>query len=202
MSDPGNHDAGQHPAAGQPPAGWYFAQGDPPGTERYWNGSSWEGTYRAVGGFSPSVATARPDAGEFPANANVLAWVVTVLKAIPLILLALVVALFSAVQDEIEAETDLNVDEVTSIIYIVGGLMIVIGLVLLVGQMRAILQKNLGQATVWAGIMTAIDVIYFGLSIPGGDAFSLGIALVILGLQGWLFWMLFTARKAAAGSGT
>lgn len=62
MNDSDNFDlgVGQQPASTQPAAGWYFAQGDPPGTERYWNGSAWEGTYRAVGGFSPSSATARP----------------------------------------------------------------------------------------------------------------------------------------------
>ncbi len=25
------------------PAGWYHAQGDPPGTQRYWDGSQWQG---------------------------------------------------------------------------------------------------------------------------------------------------------------
>lgn len=25
------------------PAGWYYAQGDPPGTQRYWDGSQWQG---------------------------------------------------------------------------------------------------------------------------------------------------------------
>lgn len=26
-----------------PPPGWYYADGDPPGTERYWNGTTWQG---------------------------------------------------------------------------------------------------------------------------------------------------------------
>ena len=25
------------------PAGWYYAQGDPPGTQRYWDGNQWQG---------------------------------------------------------------------------------------------------------------------------------------------------------------
>lgn len=33
------------------PAGWYYAQGDPPGTQRYWDGSSW------VGGPQPVAAS-------------------------------------------------------------------------------------------------------------------------------------------------
>lgn len=32
------------------PPGWYPAQGDPPGTNRYWNGSAWEGKPRRVPG--------------------------------------------------------------------------------------------------------------------------------------------------------
>ncbi|MEZ5340492.1 MAG: RDD family protein [Acidimicrobiales bacterium] len=37
--------------SGSQPAGWYYAQGDPPGTHRYWDGMAW------VGGPQP-VATA------------------------------------------------------------------------------------------------------------------------------------------------
>ncbi len=34
--------------ASQPP-GWYYAQGDPPGTQRYWDGTQWQGGPQAVG---------------------------------------------------------------------------------------------------------------------------------------------------------
>lgn len=40
----------------QPP-GWYYAQGDPPGTQRYWNGAQWEGEPQAVPG-APQPVTA------------------------------------------------------------------------------------------------------------------------------------------------
>ena len=33
----------------QPP-GWYYAQGDPPGTQRYWDGSNWQGGPQPVPG--------------------------------------------------------------------------------------------------------------------------------------------------------
>lgn len=33
----------------QPP-GWYYAQGDPPGTQRYWDGATWQGGPQAVPG--------------------------------------------------------------------------------------------------------------------------------------------------------
>ncbi len=35
------------------PAGWYYAQGDPPGTQRYWDGSSWVGGPQPVAGATP-----------------------------------------------------------------------------------------------------------------------------------------------------
>ena len=37
----------------QPP-GWYYAQGDPPGTQRYWDGSSWQGGPQPVPGMGAS----------------------------------------------------------------------------------------------------------------------------------------------------
>ena len=33
----------QSGAGGTPPAGWYYAQGDPVGTTRYWDGAQWTG---------------------------------------------------------------------------------------------------------------------------------------------------------------
>ncbi|MFV0257745.1 MAG: RDD family protein [Acidimicrobiales bacterium] len=40
------------------PAGWYYAQGDPPGTHRYWDGSQWVGGAQPVPGASDSVSGA------------------------------------------------------------------------------------------------------------------------------------------------
>lgn len=34
-------------SSSQPP-GWYYAQGDPPGTQRYWDGSAWQGGPQAM----------------------------------------------------------------------------------------------------------------------------------------------------------
>ncbi len=35
--------------AGMQPPGWYYAQGDPPGTQRYWDGTQWQGGPQPVG---------------------------------------------------------------------------------------------------------------------------------------------------------
>lgn len=202
MSDSGNDgfDFGQQPVSNAPAAGWYYAQGDPPGTERYWNGASWEGTYRAVGGFSPSIATPGPDDGDFPSSAVVLAWIITALKAIPLILGAIGLALLNSLRDEIEAETDVDFDDISTLVFIVGGVIIAIGFVLLVGQIRAVTKKQVGPAVIWAGIMTAIDVLYLVANVPSGDLPSILVALAVLVLQGVLFYQLMQVRSSSRSS--
>ncbi len=41
------------------PPGWYYAEGDPPGTNRYWDGETWQGGPQPVvqpaAGFSPGM---------------------------------------------------------------------------------------------------------------------------------------------------
>lgn len=196
MSNPGNFDSGQQPVSNQPAPGWYFAQGDPPGTERYWNGASWEGTYRAVGGFSPSVATARPPGEEFPSGITVLAWVVTVLKALPLILGAIGLALIGSLEEDIEAEADVDLD-LTTAVYVVGAVMVAIGVVLLIGQIRAIMKKDVGQGVIWAGILTLLDVAYLFFSVLSGDVVSALLGLFILIAQGAIFGWLMKLRSSS-----
>lgn len=45
-----------HPPA-QPP-GWYPAQGDPPGTHRYWDGSAWQGGPQPIGSTAGPIGVA------------------------------------------------------------------------------------------------------------------------------------------------
>lgn len=47
------------------PPGWRHAQGDPPGTERYWDGSRWQGEPRPAGG-SQEPPGAQPAAASAP----------------------------------------------------------------------------------------------------------------------------------------
>lgn len=46
-------------SASQPP-GWYYAQGDPPGTHRYWDGYQWQG--------GPQSVQSKPGTGVPPAG--------------------------------------------------------------------------------------------------------------------------------------
>lgn len=41
-------------------AGWYYAEGDPPGTQRYWDGELWQGDPRPV---APAAAPAGAPVG-------------------------------------------------------------------------------------------------------------------------------------------
>lgn len=59
----------------QPP-GWYYAQGDPPGTHRYWDGSQWQGGPQPVSGAGSVAATANRTAG---AGSRLLGWLVDAL---------------------------------------------------------------------------------------------------------------------------
>ncbi len=49
--------------SGVQPAGWYYAQGDPPGTHRYWDGTAWVGGPEPIapaGGGQPGALGAGP----------------------------------------------------------------------------------------------------------------------------------------------
>lgn len=202
MSDSGNYgfDSGEQPTTNAPAAGWYYAQGDPPSTERYWNGTSWEGTYRAVGGFSPSSAAAPPDSDQFPSGVAVLAWIITALKAIPLILGAIGLALLNTLRDDIEAETDLDIDDISTAIFLVGGVFILAGFVLLAGQIRAVMKNKVNQAAVWAGVLTAVDVLYLVANVPSGDPPSITLAAAVLAAQASLFGWIMKLRGDARSS--
>jgi len=56
------------------PPGWYPAEGDPPGTQRYWDGGQWQGGPQAVpaaplGFSSPGFP---PSAAQYPESSNAI----------------------------------------------------------------------------------------------------------------------------------
>ncbi len=59
---------------GATPPGWYHAPGDPPDTQRYWDGAAWTGEPQPVasappaGGFAPPPAPGAPYPGAVAAN--------------------------------------------------------------------------------------------------------------------------------------
>jgi uncharacterized RDD family membrane protein YckC len=53
------------------PAGWYYAQGDPPGTQRYWDGTQWVGGPQAAQGASEPGAYGQQPAGGYGVGGGV-----------------------------------------------------------------------------------------------------------------------------------
>lgn len=53
------------------PPGWYPALGDPPGTQRYWDGELWQGDPHPVPGAAPIGFG--PPAAHYPESSNALA---------------------------------------------------------------------------------------------------------------------------------
>ncbi len=48
-----------------PVAGWYYADGDPPGTQRYWDGATWQGEPQAAAGQSQGQGQGQPPFGGY-----------------------------------------------------------------------------------------------------------------------------------------
>ncbi len=52
------------------PAGWYYAQGDPPGTQRYWDGTQWLGGPQPVAPNTPPTYDSPASSGTRPRYAE------------------------------------------------------------------------------------------------------------------------------------
>ncbi|MDA3040731.1 MAG: RDD family protein [Actinomycetota bacterium] len=79
------------------PAGWYHAQGDPPNTQRYWDGTQWQGGPQAVeqpgsgigsGGFAG--ATGAPAYGS--TGERFVAYLIDIAIVIPAVVIHMIVA--------------------------------------------------------------------------------------------------------------
>ncbi len=87
--------------SGSQPPGWYYAQGDPPGTQRYWDGSQWTGAPQPVGGAADPGFGGMAATGQFAtAGDRFVAFLIDygiVLAAYVAILI--VTAIFGAISD-------------------------------------------------------------------------------------------------------
>jgi len=184
---------------GQAAPGWYFAEGEPPGTERYWNGSMWEGTYRAAGGFTPTEVV-RPVG--LPGWVKVVAWILTILKVLPLLALGVLLAAWGAVTQELEGEVDFEFRDFSIAVLVIGGVVLLLGLVLLLGQLTAVMKDQPGRSAVWAGILTALDAVFTIPSIFAGGVDGASPLIVVFVLQAGLFaFVLKTWMDRRASSG-
>ena len=81
--------------SGMQPAGWYYAEGDPPGTQRYWDGTQWQGGPQPVGG-QGAVATAAGPGQKVEFGTRAVAFLIDVGIAIAF---QVVVAILGSISD-------------------------------------------------------------------------------------------------------
>ena len=91
----------------QPP-GWYHAQGDPPGTQRYWDGAHWVGGPQMVtGGRSPDaggVPGRAGGSGAFPFAEPATRILARLIDVVVMLVAALVIASIAGVDNQIEIQ--------------------------------------------------------------------------------------------------
>lgn len=162
--------------------GWYNAEGDPPGTQRYWDGAQWVGdaVYEPAaqaaatgvpagpGGYAPGPAGGYgydgvPATGpRFPSNLKTIAIIVSVLKAIPLVFLLIGAVILGGARDDFNDEFagfDVDFDGLFGAVIVVMIILFLIGAVLLFFQFRGAIKEKPMMLFVAALIMVVIDVI-------------------------------------------
>ncbi len=85
---------------GQMDAGWYYAQGDPGGTQRYWDGTQWVGAPQPAGG--PAGGAVTVAGGGVPAEwvQRFVAWLINAAIAFALVVaLAIVISVGFLIND-------------------------------------------------------------------------------------------------------
>lgn len=158
--------------------GWYNAEGDPAGTQRYWDGSQWVGdaVYEpaaqaaAVGAPAPGGYAPGPGGGfgydgaplgkpKFPSNLKTIAIVVSVLKAIPLVFLLIAAIFIGSIADDFNDIGGVEFDGVFGAVIAVFLVMFAIGALLLFFHMRGAIKEQPMMLFVAALIMSIIDIL-------------------------------------------
>lgn len=79
------------------PPGWYYAQGDPPGTQRYWDGNGWQGGPQPAGGAAVGGMGAASGATMGPEHGSRI--VAALIDWAPMVGLAILQGIFGAISD-------------------------------------------------------------------------------------------------------
>ncbi len=158
-------------------AGWYRGEGDPPGTQRYWDGAAWVGepVYEPPAQVQPPWQPPPPPVGSqygyavpvvessFPGSLKVIAIVVSVLKAIPLAFGAVIVVWLALVSNTLDDEFDdlgFGLDGLVGAAIAFLLVMIVIGALLLVFQLVGAITERPIVLFIPALIMAILDVLF------------------------------------------
>lgn len=154
--------------------GWYQGEGDPPGTQRYWDGTQWIG--EPV--YEPSAPPVPPDpfgapplpgsyaygapvtVAALPTGLKVTAIVLSVLKAIPLVFALIGVVLLASISNEFDNEFDefgLGLDGLLGAAIAVLLVVVLIGALLIGFQFAGAVSERPIMLFVPAVCMTVID---------------------------------------------
>jgi len=179
--------------------GWYAAEGDPPGSTRYWDGSQWVGdpvfepAGAPVGGVpapGQPVGSAPSGGGyhyagqsavaRFPGSLKALAIIVSVLKAIPLVLGIIGVLFLNSFTNEIDEafqndpefrDSGIDFEGFFDAAFGVIIVFIVIGAIMLGIQFWGALKERPMMLGIIAVILSILDVILMlGSWASAGDA--------------------------------
>lgn len=171
----------------QPP-GWYYAHGDPPETQRYWDGSQWQGGPQQVGqspsatglgGFGPSAN--RPTYADL--GARFVAYLIDFAILIPAYVIAvIVIAIIGSISDALGAL-------VAGVLY----LAILAGILYNLVYLQGTTGQSFGKSK--QGIMLVSATTGQPLGI-GGVIIRL-IVSAIFAIPCWLdhFWILFDTNN-------
>jgi uncharacterized RDD family membrane protein YckC len=185
------------------PAGWYYAQGDPPGTQRFWDGAQWQGGPQPVPGSEAVASGAQANLAEplSRIGARLIDWILWIVISLVLATV-LDIPLVPANADDVPSYgKNLVYSLLTAII--IGAYE-----VFMVAQRGGTLGKlalGLRVTTENGGapdLKTAVLRVapYFGLSVLGallGPAIGglLGIVLLIIGLVSLVFLFTDSLRR-------
>lgn len=192
---------------GNTPPGWYHAPGDPVGTHRYWDGAAWRGEPQAVQAFQAAPAGTAPIASSpiasspvvaddgWPGWLTVVVWIVTVLKAIPLVGSLFVGLLVLTLSVQIDEELGDLVGAVAGIMLAFVVAVVVIGGILLFVQQRAASKRDAGTLFVMALVLSLLDA----LIVAGSWRDRPILVVIVLVLQLTVTVGAYQARVRPAG---
>ena len=231
-------------------AGWYRAEGDPPDTQRYWDGDAWSGEPIPIPPTAPPSPAARPaferpaDAaatasfepsiyeppvgspelsiaqapsgesahpygravsGEIPSGLKTLAIVVSVLKAIPLVIAIVAITIIAAVSSNLTNELDDATGfSFEGVIIVALGLMLTFVIVagaLLFFQLRGALKARRSMLLGVASLLAGIDLVFLLGSLNEGSVGGAFIPLAITAAQITIAVWAYRWKPAALPSG-
>lgn len=156
--------------------GWYNAEGDPPGSQRYWDGGQWIGepVFEPAGSVAAATPSAPAEGGyayvgqqpgarqAFPTGLKTLAIVVSVLKAIPLVIGLIAAIWLATIADEADDafdEVGLGLDGLLGAAIAILFVIIVIGALLLGFHFWGAIKERAMMLFIPALIMSLLDIL-------------------------------------------